>query len=102
MRLRSEYLHHGRRSRAKRENSTQFKYRHILAWTNLGPSHFRGAFPTSCSGSPTAGRRVDRHEFVVAADQEVTGVKVSMKQHGALLWAVVARDGIGTGDGFLQ
>jgi hypothetical protein len=43
-------------------------------------------------------RRVDRHEFVVAADQEITGVKVTVKQDGALLRAVVARDGIGKGD----
>jgi hypothetical protein len=61
-------------------------------------SFFAAASPMSCSGSPTAGRGIDRYEFVVAADKEITGVKVTMKKDGALLRVVAARDGIGEGD----
>ena len=64
----------------------------------MAPVVFHGGVPDVLLRFAKCWRRVNRHEFIVAADQEVTGMKVTMQQDGAPSWPVVARDGIGKGD----
>jgi hypothetical protein len=64
----------------------------------LAPVIFRGGVPDVLLRLANGWRWIDRYEVVVIADQEITGVKVAMKQNGAVLRGVAARNGIGKGD----
>jgi hypothetical protein len=64
----------------------------------LAPVIFRDGVPDVLLRLANCWRWIDRYEVVVIADEEITGVKVAMKQNGAVLRGVAARDGIGKGD----
>jgi hypothetical protein len=61
---------------------------------NLSPVIFCGRIPDILLGLSKCWHRVDRHEFIAAADQEITGMKVTVKEHGAIRQALAAPDGI--------
>ena len=46
---------------------------------SLTPVIFRGGVPDVLLRLANRWRRVDHHEFIVAAEQEITGMKVTMK-----------------------
>jgi hypothetical protein len=45
----------------------------------LAPVIFRGGVPDVLLRLAKCWRRIDHHEFIVAAEQEVTGMKVTVK-----------------------
>ena len=64
----------------------------------LAPVIFRGGVSDVLLWLANCRRRIDRHEFVFAADQEITGMKITMKQDDALLRGMAVRQGVGKGD----
>jgi hypothetical protein len=64
----------------------------------FAPVIFRGGVPDVLLRLANCWCGIDHHEFIVAVEQEITGMKVTVKQDGALLRAVAAAHGIGKGD----
>jgi hypothetical protein len=60
----------------------------------LSPIIFCGRIPDVLLGLSNCWHRVDCHEFIAAANQEITGMKVAVKEHGAIRRALTASDGI--------
>jgi hypothetical protein len=60
----------------------------------LSPVIFCGRIPDVLLRLSKSWHRVDRHEFIAAADQEITGMKVTVEEHGAIRRALAAPDGI--------